>query len=106
MAHRLTWVDRLRIERVVWMLDQRLYDIPRESRIAHRREVRQNLLSAAQERQPQRLRRQPPRQRLRRLDAHETSRLGRPERSSMTTLGGAARALAGGGPGNNDRFAH
>ena len=49
MAHRLTWIDRLRIERVVWMLDQRLYDIPRESRIAHRREVRQNLLSAAQD---------------------------------------------------------
>jgi hypothetical protein len=29
MAHKLTWSDRLRIERVVWMLDQRLYDIPR-----------------------------------------------------------------------------
>jgi hypothetical protein len=29
------------------MLDQRLYDIPRESRIAHRREVRLNLQSAA-----------------------------------------------------------
>ena len=49
MAHRPTWIDRLRIERVVWMLDQRLYGIPRESRIAHRREVRQNLLSAAQD---------------------------------------------------------
>ena len=49
MAHRLTWIDRVRIERVVWMLDTRLYDIPRESRIAHRREVRQNLLSAAQD---------------------------------------------------------
>jgi len=49
MAHKLTWSDRLRIERVVWMLDQRLYDIPRESRIAHRREVRLNLLSAAQD---------------------------------------------------------
>jgi hypothetical protein len=47
MAHKLTWSDRLRIERVVWMLDQRLYDIPRESRIAHRREVRLNLQSAA-----------------------------------------------------------
>ena len=47
MPHKLTWSDRLRIERVVWMLDQRLYDIPRESRIAHRREVRLNLLSAA-----------------------------------------------------------
>jgi hypothetical protein len=30
MANNLTWSDRLRIERVVWMLDQRLYDIPRE----------------------------------------------------------------------------
>ena len=49
MAHKLTWIDRLRIERTVWMLDQRLYDIPRESRIAHRREVRLNLLSAAQD---------------------------------------------------------
>jgi|ERR1035438_2748915 hypothetical protein len=49
MAHKLTWSDRLRIERVVWMLDQRLYDIPRDSRIAHRREVRLNLLSAAQD---------------------------------------------------------
>ncbi len=49
MAQRLTWIDRLRIERVVWTLDQRLYDIPRPSRIAHRREVRQNLLSAAQD---------------------------------------------------------
>ena len=47
MAHELTWSDRLRIERVVWTLDQRLYGIPRESRIAHRREVRLNLLSAA-----------------------------------------------------------
>jgi hypothetical protein len=49
MASRLTWIDRLRIERVVWTLDQRLYDIPRESRLAHRREVRENLLSAAQD---------------------------------------------------------
>src|SRR5204863_1033478 len=49
MTHRLTWLDRLRIERVVWALDQRLYDVPRNSRIAHRREVRQNLLSAAQD---------------------------------------------------------
>lgn len=40
-------LDRLRIERVVWSLDQRLYDIPRRSRIAHRREVRANLLTAA-----------------------------------------------------------
>jgi len=47
MARPLTWFDRLRIERVVWTLDQRLYDIPRHARIAHRRELRQNLLTAA-----------------------------------------------------------
>lgn len=49
MSHPVTWLDRLRIERVVWALDQRLYDLPRASRIATRREVRQNLLSAAGE---------------------------------------------------------
>jgi hypothetical protein len=49
MARPLTWFDRLRIERVVWMLDQRLYDLPRASRIAHRRELRQNLLTAARD---------------------------------------------------------
>jgi hypothetical protein len=49
MSRPLSWLDRLRIERVVWLLDQRLYDIPRESRIAHRREVRQNLHTAAQD---------------------------------------------------------
>ena len=43
----ITWIDRLRIELVVWTLDQRLYDLPRRSRVAHRREVRQNLLNAA-----------------------------------------------------------
>lgn len=47
MAHSITWVDRLRIERVVWALDQRLYELPRRSRIAKRREVRDNLLTAA-----------------------------------------------------------
>jgi hypothetical protein len=47
MAHQVTWIDRLRIERAVWSLDQRLYDLPRRSRVAKRREVRQNLLSAA-----------------------------------------------------------
>jgi hypothetical protein len=46
MPHTVTWIDRLRIERVVWTLDQRLYDLPRKSRIAKRREVRQNLLTA------------------------------------------------------------
>jgi hypothetical protein len=43
----VNWVDRLRIERLVWALDQRLYDLPRRSRIARRREVRENLLTAA-----------------------------------------------------------
>ena len=47
MAHTVTWIDRLRIERVVWSLDQRLYDLPRKSRIAKRREVRENLVTAA-----------------------------------------------------------
>jgi hypothetical protein len=40
-------LDRLRIERLVWMLDQQIYDLPRERRIATRREVRANLLEAA-----------------------------------------------------------
>jgi hypothetical protein len=47
MAYPVTWIDRLRIERTVWALDQRLYDLPRRSRIAKRREVRENLLTAA-----------------------------------------------------------
>jgi hypothetical protein len=47
MARTVSWIDRLRIERVVWLLDQRLYDLPRRSRIAKRREVRENLLAAA-----------------------------------------------------------
>jgi hypothetical protein len=41
------WFDRLRIERLVWALDQQLYDLPRAARIATRREVRANLLEAA-----------------------------------------------------------
>ncbi len=49
MPTSLTLVDRLRIERVVWLLDQRLYDLPRRSRIANRREVRENLLTAARD---------------------------------------------------------
>ncbi len=61
MSDALTWMDRLRIERVVWALDQRLYDLPRRSRIAKRREVRQNLLTAAQDIGTRR-RAQPPRQ--------------------------------------------
>lgn len=47
MAHSVSLLDRLRIERVVWVLDQRLYDLPRRSRIEKRREVRQNLRVAA-----------------------------------------------------------
>jgi hypothetical protein len=47
MSHAVTWIDRLRIERVVWALDQRLYDLPRTSRIAKRREIRESLRTAA-----------------------------------------------------------
>ncbi|MGZ5380218.1 MAG: hypothetical protein ACXWD8_20300 [Mycobacterium sp.] len=47
MSHPVNWIDRLRIERAVWALDQRLYDLPRKSRIAKRREVRTNLITAA-----------------------------------------------------------
>jgi hypothetical protein len=46
MPHTMTWLDRMRIERLVWALDQRLYDLPRQSRIAKRREVRENLRAA------------------------------------------------------------
>jgi len=47
MAHSVSLFDRMRIERVVWMLDQRLYELPRRSRIEKRREVRENLRLAA-----------------------------------------------------------
>lgn len=47
MPHSISWLDRLRIERLVWTLDQQLYDLPRASRIVKRREVRDNLLVAA-----------------------------------------------------------
>lgn len=46
MTHSIRWIDRVRIERAVWALDQRLYDLPRKSRIAKRREVRENLITA------------------------------------------------------------
>ncbi|WP_441248199.1 hypothetical protein [Kitasatospora sp. McL0602] len=49
MPHTVTWLDRLRVERLVWSLDQRLYDLPTRTRVAHRREVRANLLTAAAE---------------------------------------------------------
>jgi hypothetical protein len=42
-------LDRLRIERLVWALDQQLYDLPRRARLAARRDVRANLLEAAGE---------------------------------------------------------
>jgi len=47
MPHNVSWLDHMRIERVVWLLDQRLYDLPRRSRIGKRREVRENLRAAA-----------------------------------------------------------
>ena len=49
MQHTVTWFDRLRIERIVWALDQRLYDLPRRTRIETRREVRRNLLTGARD---------------------------------------------------------
>jgi hypothetical protein len=47
MPHQLTLRDRIRIESRVWALDQQLYDLPRRSRIAKRREVRANLIEAS-----------------------------------------------------------
>jgi hypothetical protein len=47
MPHDVNLVDRLRIEGVVWSLDQRLYDLPRKTRIERRRELRTNLIAAA-----------------------------------------------------------
>jgi hypothetical protein len=49
MPSDLRVLDRLRIERVVWSLDQRLYDLPRRSRISHRRELRDHLTAASRE---------------------------------------------------------
>jgi hypothetical protein len=49
MPHAVTFIDRLRIERAVWALDQRLYDLPRKSRVAKRHEVRENLLTATRD---------------------------------------------------------
>lgn len=49
MNQNVTLIDRLRIERVVWSLDQRLYDLPRRQRIDRRREVRGNLIDAARD---------------------------------------------------------
>lgn len=49
MPNTLNLLDRLRIERVVWSLDQRLYDLPRKVRIERRRELRSNLMAAARD---------------------------------------------------------
>jgi len=49
MPHTVTWLGRLRIERLVWTLDHWLYDLPSRSRVAKRREVRANLLTAARD---------------------------------------------------------
>jgi len=49
MPHSVTWLDRLRVERLVWAVDQQLYDLPRSSRIAKRRELRDNLLAAVRD---------------------------------------------------------
>lgn len=45
----LTWHDRLRIERAVWAFDHMLQDLPRKSRLARRRELRDNLHSATED---------------------------------------------------------
>lgn len=47
MSESIGWLDRLRIERVVWMLDQQLYDLPSASRVAKRREIREHLVTAS-----------------------------------------------------------
>jgi hypothetical protein len=47
MSQSVGLIDRLRIERLVWMLDQQTYDLPRRTRLATRREVRANLRLAA-----------------------------------------------------------
>ena len=49
MAKKISFIDRTRIERMVWSLDQQLYDLPRRTRVAHRRELRGNLIAAAQD---------------------------------------------------------
>lgn len=49
MPHTVNGLDRLRIEGLVWGLDQQLYDLPRAQRITIRREVRANLRDAARD---------------------------------------------------------
>ena len=45
----LTWPDRLRPQRAVWASDRLLQDLPHRSRVAKRRELRDNLRSATQD---------------------------------------------------------
>jgi hypothetical protein len=47
MTQTLSRLDRLRIERAVWTLDSHLQDLPWRSRVAKRREMRDNLHAAA-----------------------------------------------------------
>jgi hypothetical protein len=49
MPHTVTLIDRLRVERLVWELSQRLGELPRHKRVGYCREVRQNVLAAAAE---------------------------------------------------------
>ncbi|WP_018503646.1 hypothetical protein [Parafrankia discariae] len=49
MATSRRTLDRLHIERAVWTMDARLQDLPRRSRIARRRELRDNLRAAAED---------------------------------------------------------
>ena len=45
----LTWHDRLRLEQAVWAVDRLIQDLPRKSRVAKRRELRDNLRAAAED---------------------------------------------------------
>jgi hypothetical protein len=49
VPNKLSLIDHLRIERLVWTLDQQLYDLPHATRVAKRREVRDNLRDAARD---------------------------------------------------------
>ena len=45
----LTWHDRLRLEQAVWAVDRLIQDLPHKSRVAKRRELRDNLRSATED---------------------------------------------------------
>lgn len=49
MPRTVSLLDRIRIEWAVWSLDQRLYELPRRTRIERRRELRTNLFAAVPE---------------------------------------------------------